>query len=152
MRVQGYSVFILFLVASTLSLAAQQLAAGNPEPFYFVALTDPACPVSGFTAPAPVTEQIRVLYFPMGQGATIKEPKAPVLHLVFDSGFGQDNDRTVPFTRRDDGVWVATVAPGDRFPRYAIYWIGDRESKHVDTNDDKYFEVPFCDLQGQRDE
>jgi hypothetical protein len=81
----------------------------SPESSYFVALTDPACSVTGFAAPAPVTKEIRVLYFPMGQGATIKEPKVPVLHLVFDNGFGQDNEQTLPFTRREDKEWLARL-------------------------------------------
>src|SRR5262249_24429297 len=41
---------------------------------------------------------------------------------------------------------------GDAFPKYAVYWIEDRESKLVDINDGKYFEVPFCDALGQREE
>jgi len=77
MRVYGYSAFVFFLVAGTLSVTAQQESGAAPEPFYYVALTDPACPVSGFTAPAPFSNEIHVLYFLMGQGATIKEPKSP---------------------------------------------------------------------------
>jgi thiol-disulfide isomerase/thioredoxin len=152
MRVHGYSTFMLFLVAGTLSVTAQQVARDAPEPFYYVALTDPACPVSGFTGPAPITKEIHVLYFPMGQGATIKEPKSPVLHLIFDNGFGPDRDQTLPFTKREDGVWLATVPLKDRFPKFAIYWIEDRETKQLDNNGGKYFDVPFCDLQGRRAE
>jgi thiol-disulfide isomerase/thioredoxin len=152
MRVYRYAAFIFLVIASPLSLAGQQAQEDRPEPFYFVALTDPACPVTGFAAPAPITKEIRVLYFPMGQGATIKKPQSPVLHLVFDNGFDQDNEQTVPFTRREHGEWLATVPVKERFPRYAIYWVEDRESKQVDTNDGKYFEVPFCDPRGQREE
>ena len=152
MRVYGYSAFIFFLVACTPSVTAQQAPRAAPEPFYYVALTDPACPVSGFTPPAPVTNEIHVLYFPMGQGATIKGPKSPVLHLVFDNGFGPDNDRTLPFTKREDGIWLATVPLKDRFPKYAVYWIEDRETKQLDTNRGRYFDVPFCDLEGRRAE
>jgi predicted negative regulator of RcsB-dependent stress response len=152
MRVHGYSAFIFFLVAGTLSVTAQPVSGAAPEPFYYVALTDPACPVSGFTAPAPFTNEIHVLYFPMGQGATIKEPKSPVLHLVFDNGSGPDNDRTLPFTKREDGIWLARVPLKDRFPKYAVYWIEDRETKQRDTHGGKYFDVPFCDLEGRRAE
>ncbi len=152
MRVHGCSTFILFLVAGTLSGTAQQVARDAPEPFYYVALTDPACPVSGSTGPAPVTKEIHVLYFPMGRGATIKEPKSPVLHLIFDNGFSPDRDQTLPFTKREDGVWLATVPLKDRFPKFAVYWIEDRETKQLDNNGGKYFDVPFCDLEGQRAE
>jgi thiol-disulfide isomerase/thioredoxin/predicted negative regulator of RcsB-dependent stress response len=153
MRVYRYAAFILFVIASTLSLTGQQAQKDRPEPlFYFVALTDPACPVTGFASPAPVTKEIRVFYFPMGQGATIKKPQSPVLHLVFDNGSDQDNELTLPFTRQEHGEWLATVPVKERFPRYAVYWIEDRESKQADTNDGKYFEVPFCDPHGQREE
>lgn len=78
MRVHGYSAFIFFLVAGTLSVTAQQVSGAAPEPFYYVALTDPACPVSGFTAPAPFTNEIHVLYFPMtgcnDQGTEVARP------------------------------------------------------------------------------
>lgn len=152
MLVHRYFAFIIFVVASTLFLAGQQVQKDRPEPFYFVALTDPACPVTGFVAPAPITKEIRVLYFPMGQGATIKAPKSPVLHFVFVRGFGQDKEQILPFTQREDGVWLATVALKDMTSTYAVYWIEDRENKQVDTNEGKYFEVPFCDIQGQREE
>jgi hypothetical protein len=152
MRVLRYSAFIVAVVVSTLSLPGQQVPKDQPAPFYFVALTDPACPVTGYTAPAPVTKEIRVLYFPMGQGATIKEPKSPILRLVFDSGFVPDDEQNLLFTRREDGVWVATIPLKDRYSQYAIYWIEDRETKQVDTNDGEYFDISFCDIQGRRNE
>ena len=152
MRVLRHSALILSALAGTLSFVGQQVQQDRAENFYFVALTDPACPVTGYTGPVPVTKEIRVLYYPMGEGATIKKPKSPVVHIVFDEGYGRDSERSLPFTKRDDDVWVATLAIGEGFPRYAIYWIEDRESKQVDTNDGKYFEVPFCDAQGQREE
>jgi len=152
MRVLRHSALIMSVLASTMSLVGQQVQEDRPEPFYFVALTDPACPVTGYTGPVPVTKEIRMLYYSMGQGATIKKPKSPVVHMVFDNGYGPDNERTLPLTKRDDGVWVATLAIGDRFPKYAIYWIEDRESKQVDTNEGKYFEIPFCDAEGHREE
>jgi hypothetical protein len=148
-----YSAFILFVITSAFPLAAQQVQEDRPEPFYFVALTDPACPVSGYAALAPVTKEIRFLYFPMGRRATIKEPESPVLHVVLNNGFAQDDNQTLPFIRRDDGVWLATVALRDWAPaQYAIYWVEDRGSGQTDTNEGKYFEVPFCDVEGRREE
>ena len=152
MRVLRHPAVLLFVLAATLSLVGQQVHQDRPQPFYFVALTDPACPVTGYAGPVPVTKEIRVLYYPMGEGATIKNPKSPVVHMVFDNGYGPDSDQTLPFAKRDDGVWVATFAVGDRIPKYAIYWVEDREIKQVDNNDGKYFEIPFCDAQGQRHE
>jgi hypothetical protein len=72
MRVLRYSAFIVALVVCALSLPGQQVPKDQPAPFYFVALTDPACPVTGCTAPAPVTKEIRVLYFPMGINGIFK--------------------------------------------------------------------------------
>jgi thiol-disulfide isomerase/thioredoxin len=34
--------------------------------------------------------------------------------------------------------------------KYAVYWIEDLGSGHIDTNAGKYFEVQFCDVHGQR--
>lgn len=152
MRVFRHSALILSALAGTLSLPGQQAQQDRPQRFYFVALTDPACPVTGYTGPVPLTKEIHVLYYPMGEGAAIKKPSSPVVHMVFDDGRGPDDDRTLPFTKRDDNVWVATFALGDRFPRYAVYWIEDRESKQLDTNEGKYFEIPFCDAEGHREE
>ena len=152
MRVLRHSAVILFVLASALFLLGQLTQRDRPQRFYFVSLTDPACPVTGYTGPVPSSKEIHVLYYPMGEGATIKNPKAPVVHLVFDGGYGPDRDQTLPFTKRDDDVWVATLSVGDRIPKYAIYWIEDRESKQADTNDGKYFEIPFCNAQGHRDE
>ncbi len=152
MRVLRQFAFTLVVLASTLFVSAQQDKQDSPEHFYFVSLTDPACPVTGYVGPVPVTKEIRVLYYSMGEGATIKNPRSPVVHLVFDGGYGPDDDRTLPLTKREDDVWTATLVLGDSIPKYAIYWIEDRESKAVDTNGGKYFEVPFCDAQGQREE
>lgn len=152
MRVLRHFTFTLSVLACTLFVSAQQDKQDSPERFYFVSLTDPACPVTGYTGPVPVTKEIRVLYYPMGDGAIVKSPKSPVVHLVFDGGYGLGEDRTLPLTRRDDDVWTTTLLLGDSIPKYAIYWIEDRESKSVDTNGGKYFEIPFCDARGQRDE
>ncbi len=138
---RAHSCFAMFLLAaiSTLFSAAQQQVEPDwdqSEPLYWVALTDPACPVTGVVAPAPVTKEIRVLYFPMEKGATIKEPKSLILHLVFDNGSGPDDDRTLPFSRREDGVWSAKAALRDQFdraPQYAVYWVEDTQTKQPDT-------------------
>jgi hypothetical protein len=82
-----------------------------PSVFNFASLTEPACPVTNGFPPAPVTNEIRVLYYPMGTSAAIKDPKSLslVLHLVSGHEITPLDHQTIPFTRRDDGVWVATV-------------------------------------------
>lgn len=103
MRVLRHPAVILFVLAATLSLVGQQLHQDRPEPFYFIALTDPACLVTGYAGPVPVTKEIRVLDDPMGEGATIKNPKSPVVHMVFENGYGPDSDQTLSFAKPDAG-------------------------------------------------
>jgi thiol-disulfide isomerase/thioredoxin len=126
-----------------------------PSVFNFASLTEPACPVTNGFPPAPITDEIHVLYYPMGTSAAIKAPKSLslVLHLVSGHEIMPFDNQTIPFTRRDDGVWVATVTYKNfQAPRYAIYWVEEPESKQVDTNSGEYFEVPFCDLHGRLSE
>jgi thiol-disulfide isomerase/thioredoxin len=151
MRAHSFCAFILCVV-STVPLAARQAATDDPGQFHFAALTDPACPVVGYQDPVPSPKELHVLYFPMGKDASIKDPKSLVLHLVFDNGFNKDDNLTLPFTRRADGVWLATVPLRGTFHHYAIYRIENRQSQQVDANDGKDFEVPFCDVEGHRDE
>jgi hypothetical protein len=40
----------------------------------------------------------------------------------------------------------------DRIPQYAVYWVGDGDTKQSDTNHGKYFDVRFCDVHGERSE
>jgi len=48
-------------------------------------------------------------------------------------------------------VWLATVPLRGTSP-LRIYRIENRQSQQVDANDGKDFEVPFCDVEGHRDE
>jgi thiol-disulfide isomerase/thioredoxin len=120
------------------------------SPFNFASLTEPACPVTNGFPPAPVTNEIHVLYYPMGQLAAIKDPKSLVLHLVLGHQIAPFEQQTIPFTRSEDRVWQANVTyKSFRAPRYAIYWVEESQTKQTDTNSGKYFEVPFCDVHGQ---
>jgi thiol-disulfide isomerase/thioredoxin/predicted negative regulator of RcsB-dependent stress response len=121
-----------------------------PSVFNFASLTEPACPVTNGVPPAPITDEIHVFYYPMGRLATIKDPKSLVLHVVLGRQIVPFDHQTIPFTRREDGVWVTNVTYKNvRAPRYAIYWVEESQNKQVDTNSGEYFEVPFCDLHGQ---
>jgi len=152
MRAHRVSALMLFVAVSTPSFSGRQVQGARPVSVRFAALTDPACPVTGLSDPVPFTKELRVFYFPMGEGATIKQPKSPVLHLLFDHGSGSFFNRTLPLARREDGVWLASIPLNGQPFSYAIYWIEDHETKQVDTNRGKYFEVPFCDVHGQRTE
>lgn len=151
MRVRGFLHLLVFTVAST-AHGSQQTAPTVAGPTSFVSLTDPACPVTGPKDPTPHTDELHVLYSERGPRATIKEPKSLVAHIVFDAGSVDGDDEAIPFARRDDGLWQATVALQERIPRYIVYWIEDRETKQTDTNQGRYFEVPFCDPYGRRSE
>jgi thiol-disulfide isomerase/thioredoxin len=133
-------------------IGAQTAPGDQADMMPFAALSQPACPVSGAMAPAPIDKEIRVLYFPQGYRASIKDPKSLTLHLVFDHGGAPEDGRTASFVRREDGVWVATVPLNGWNLNYAVYWVEDRDSKAVDTNGGKYFEVPFCTALGKRAE
>lgn len=161
------SVLLLALAVSAAPLRSQQPASiltapsaetttPTPPPTFFVSLTDPACPVTGFKDLTPHTDELHILYSPTGSGATIQQPKSPaehiVAHVVFEAGTLDGDEKTLPFTRRDDGLWQATVPLRDRIPLYLIYWIDDRDTKQSDTNHGSYFEVPFCDPHGHRSE
>lgn len=142
----------LFLVLAT-TLRAQESAREISTKYPFLAsMTDPACPVGNIHDPFPHTKNLSVLYFPNAQAATIHQPKALSLHLVFEYGFFDGDRQTIPFAVRDDGNWVAIVPLETRIPTYATYWIEDRDTKQSDTNHGRYFDVRFCDLYGERSE
>jgi cytochrome c biogenesis protein CcmG/thiol:disulfide interchange protein DsbE len=142
----------LFLALAP-SLAAHQSKQDVSKKYPFPAsLTDPACPVGNYRDPFPHTKDLHILYLPKAASATISDPKALSLHLVFEYGFFDGDRKTIPFTRRDDGNWVATVTLEERIPTYAVYWVEDSETKHSDTNHGRYFDVRFCDIYGERSE
>ena len=152
MRVHRFLHLLVFAIVST-AHGAQQTAGPTVAPStWFVSLTDPACPVTGLKDPAPHTDELHILYSETGIGATIKKPKSLIAHVVFENGYPGGDDKVIPFERRDDGLWQAEVQLQDRIPLYIIYWVEDRETKQSDTNQGKYFEVPFCDPHGHRSE
>jgi thiol-disulfide isomerase/thioredoxin/predicted negative regulator of RcsB-dependent stress response len=137
-------------VGAAIAQTVQTEKPPTESPFNFASLTEPACPVTNGFSPAPITNEIRVLYYPMGRPAAIKDPKSLVLHLVLGHEFMPFDQQTISFTRREDGVWVTKVTYKNfRAPRYAIYWVEESRSKQVDANAGEYFEVPFCDLHGR---
>jgi len=154
---------LLVCFVATLLLSGITIASNNPPDktdssqakfaFQFASLTDPACPVTAAVPHAPVTNEIRVLYYPMATRALIKEPKTLVLHVVLGHENMPFTPRTIPFTLRDDGVWVASLNYEPfAAPKYAIYWVEEPRTKLADTNGGNYFEVPFCDVHGQLSE
>lgn len=151
MRVRRFLYFLVFTTVST-AHATQQTPPAAAPPTFFVSLTDPACPVTGLRDLTPHTDELHILYSETGPSATIKGPKSLVAHVVFENGYPDSDDKIVPFARRNDGLWQANVALQERIPRYLIYWVEDRETKQTDTNQGKYFEVPFCDPHGHRSE
>jgi cytochrome c biogenesis protein CcmG, thiol:disulfide interchange protein DsbE len=152
MRVHNLCWVIALGTSSVTPLAAQQTTTIALGPTSFVSLTDPACPVTGFRDLTPHTDELHILYSETGPHATIKGPKSLVAHIVFENGYPDGDDRVIPFTRRGNGLWQANVQLLERIPLYIIYWVEDHETKQSDTNQGKYFEVPFCDPHGRRSE
>ena len=161
-KLKTVKILLIFCVAIFWSIAVERTASGQtiqtyeppaPSVFNFASLTEPACPVTNGVPPAPITNEIQILYYPMGRPAVIKDPKSLVLHLVSGHEMTPFDEQTISFTRRKDGVLQATVTYKNiNAPRYAIYWIEEPQSKQVDTNAGQYFEVPFCDLHGRLSE
>jgi cytochrome c biogenesis protein CcmG/thiol:disulfide interchange protein DsbE len=140
-------------IAMVNTVRAQQPTPENRANYPVLAsMTDPACPVGNYQDPFPHTKILSVIYFPKVQAATIHQPKALWLHLVFEYGFFDGDRQILPFTLRDDGSWIASVPLEVRIPTYAIYWIEDRDTKQSDTNHGKYYDVRFCDIYGERSE
>jgi len=131
--------------------ASSQVTRSGPRP-QFAAVSDPACPLTVGAAPQPITNELRVLYFPMSPQAAIPVPKSLVIHVAFDEGHFSDDVRRVAFTKRDDGAWEAELTLHPLKNQYAIYWVEEPETRRVDTNGGKYFEVLFCDARGERSE
>jgi thiol-disulfide isomerase/thioredoxin len=155
MRMRGSVLLAVIWALGTSGAAAAQEGAkgprGAPEAMrpYYSSVTDPACPVTDGSPPVPISTELRVLYFPTGIQATIHDPKSLVLHIAFDEGIWRTDFETVQFSRRDDGVWQATVSLTVYKNKYAIYYVEEPEAKQTDTNDGKYFEVLFCTPRGE---
>jgi hypothetical protein len=116
-KLKTVKILLIFCVAIFWSIAVERTASGQTvqtekapteSPFYFASLTDPACPVTNNLPPAPITSEIHVLYYPMGQHAAIKDPKSLVLHVVLGHQIAPFEQQTISFTRREDGVWQRT--------------------------------------------
>ena len=143
-KLKTVKILLIFCVAIFWSIAVERTASGQtiqtyeppaPSVFNFASLTEPACPVTNGVPPAPITNEIQILYYPMGRPAVVKDPKSLVLHLVSGHEMTPFDEQTISFTRRKDGVWQATVTYKNiNAPRYAIYWIEEPQSKQVDTN------------------
>jgi len=148
MRLGYFSLLAVVIAGSSAANAGQQAPAARY--IYPATVTDPACPVvANYGPPIPVTRELRVLYFPTGKQATIRNPKSLALHIVLESGSILYREHTIPFVRQTDDVWVATVPINEQMPQYAAYWVDDPESKQSDTNGGKYFDVHFCNMRGE---
>lgn len=112
MRAYFISAVLFVAATSAQALVAQQMGenVAQQRPF-FISLTDPACPVTGAADPVPNTNELHVLYFANAEGATIKDPRSLLLHIVFEYGFFSGDRKTLSFARRDDDVWMAAVPP-----------------------------------------
>lgn len=117
----------------------------------YTSLIDPACPVSWVPGLGPSTAELRVLYYPMGLRAKIKDPRSLTLHAAFGER-ETGHSRIVPFTRMENGVWEAKIPLGHEIFGYGAYWVEDTATKQIDNNGGKYWDIFFCNLEGERQE
>lgn len=118
---------------------------GSSDTSHSQMLTAPACPVGGSQQ---FTKNLQIIYFPDAGGA-IKNPQSLMLRLVFNGRSWRDNDRTVPFQRRDDGSWQASLPLAFQWV-YAIWYVRDDVTGKRDDNDGRYWDAVFCDANGKK--
>jgi thiol-disulfide isomerase/thioredoxin len=138
------SIFIVLLSLPALSQDAHRTnAASDSSPSEMLVV--PACPVGGSQQ---LTKNLQIVYLPANLGA-IKNPQSLTLRLVFNGRSWRDNDRTIPFQRKDDGSWQASVPLSFQWV-YAIWYVRDEVSGQRDDNDGRYWDSVFCDIKGKK--
>lgn len=108
----------------------------------------PSCPVVR-SVDRPGTKEIVVSYDPRNPGATIKSPQRPVLNFAINTPY-YHKVATAPLARRDDGVWQATISPGERdLWLFLMFSVKDEAAGQLDDNSRQYWDVVSCLSNGQ---
>jgi hypothetical protein len=117
-------------------------------------LVDPVCPVAHFYATSfpNETKELRVMYFPEGPQARLRNSRALTLNVAFNVPlYGSMRDAlTVAFERKDDH-WEATVPLQAQHAMYAIFSVQDDDTGEVDNRNGEYWDVVFCGPEGTKD-
>ena len=151
MPVRGPALLLITIVLGCCFGAAQQsaqTAAPTPVVYPWAVLVDPVCPVSLSPQIPSSSREIRVFYFPKAMGAKLKNPKSLSLQIAFNGPHYSDNNEVIPFSRSDD-YWEAVVPQKIRVA-YAVFDIKDG-SGALDDNGGQYWDLVYCDPQGQKD-
>jgi thiol-disulfide isomerase/thioredoxin len=127
---------------------------GSSDPGLFaqapVLTIEPKCPVSASAIADENTREVRVTYFPQAPGATIKSPQKLTLDVGINGQFWPNNTRAVPFIRKEDGTWQATLTRNDKdFWTYLMFQVKDEAPDQVDDNGRKYWDVVTCYTSGE---
>ena len=154
--------FTAMILCASLSLAAQQMTVplskdAKPEAHKLApgapwssSVIEPACPVSWFPGILPATDALHVYYFPMARQATLPDPKSLLLHIALVQLGGEPISQDVPFSRRSDGAWLATLPLPKQPLAYAAYWVEDPGTRQVDNAHGDFFDILFCSHDGIR--
>src|SRR5215469_6204040 len=140
------------LVILSASYALSQPSDAKPQTSPWTVLTDPVCPVASFYGtPLPnATKELRVMYFPAGKTAKLKDPQSLALHIGFNQPGRGGSATVIPFTHTDDH-WEALVPLSEPHAMYAIFLVQDPKTGAIDDNGGQFWDIVFCGADGSKD-
>src|SRR5215472_8844490 len=144
--------FAAVLAVLSLSCSAfAQAASAKSQASPWTVLTDPVCPVASFYGtPLPnATKELRVMYFPSGKTAKLKDPQSLALHIGFNQPGRGGSATVIPFTHKDD-FWEAIVPLTEHHAMYAIFLVQDPKTGTMDDNGGQFWDVVFCSADGSK--
>ena len=153
MRVLSGFLLVLFGISVAILCAAQLSAQQAPTQSLaapWTLLMDPVCPVAPYPGRPNGTKELRVLYFPTGNGAKLKDSKSLSLQVGFNGPNYVSNRALVPFSRKGDH-WEALAPLEKSSAAYAIFSVKDDDTNAVDDNSGKYWDVVSCTPLGDKD-
>src|SRR5215472_11580232 len=145
--------FAAVLAVLSLSCSAfAQAASAKSQASPWTVLTDPVCPVASFYGtPLPnATKELRVMYFPTGKTAKLKDPQSLDLHIGFNQPGRAGRSTVIPFTHKDDH-WEALVPLDEHHAMYSIFLVQDPKTGAIDDNGGQLWDLVFCSADGSKD-
>jgi hypothetical protein len=148
-----YLAAVLAILSSSYSYSAlAQESPAKPQTSPWTVLIDPVCPVSSFYGtPLPnATKELKVLYFPAGKTAKIKDAQSLALHIGFNQPGRGGSATVISFTHKDD-YWEAAVPLAEQHAMYAIFMVQDPKTGTIDDNSGHLWDMVFCSADGSKD-
>src|SRR5215472_17677714 len=129
-----YLAAVLAILSASYSAFSQQ-SAGKPQTSPWTVLTDPVCPVAPFYGPPlpNASKELKVMYFPAGKTAKLKDPQSLDLHIGFNQPGRAGRSTVIPFTHKDDH-WEALVPLDEQHAMYSIFLVQDPKTGAIDDN------------------